>query len=159
MPSYKQTTLHTLRDRRLDGERQAERTLAEALAAERRAETEAARLAAVVADARAAATTARGADTDGGSAQERAADAQARRLYRKRLDDHVHVSIDALESHRVGAFADAIRAREAARAAHVTARQRREVVEKAIAKREAAERRDAERRADADQDDRGRRTR
>ncbi len=159
MPSYKQTALHTLRDRRVDGERQAERALAEALAAERRAETEAARLAAAVGDARAAATTARGAESTGGSARERATDAQARRLYRNRLDDRVRAAVDALAGHQNGAFADAIRGREAARAALVTARQRREVVDKAIAKREAAARRDVERRADADQDDRGRRTR
>jgi len=51
-------------------------------------------------------------------------------------------------------LARAIEADAAARAAHVRARQRREVVEKAIARRQAAARREADRREEAAMDDR-----
>ena len=98
MPSYTQRSLATLRDRRIDEERQAERALAGALAAQREAEAETAR-----------------------------------------LDARVGVARAALED---------------ARAACARARQRREVVDKAIARREAVARREAERRAEAEIDDR-----
>ena len=65
----------------------------------------------------------------------------------------VAVATDALASHRAGALARAIAADEAARAAHLKAHQRREVVDKAIARRRAARERERERRAEAAVDD------
>ena len=104
MPSYTQRSLATLRDRRIDEERQAERALADALWARRQVEL---------------------------------ADASS-----------------ALATHRAGPLAAAVGAAEDARAACARARQRREVVDKAIARREAVARREAERRAEAEIDDR-----
>jgi hypothetical protein len=141
-----------LRDRRLDQERQAERALAEASGAQRRAEEEAERLASAVGEARAARDAARAAEPPGA----RAGDAQTARRYLARLDDRVKAAGRALAEHRAGPLAAAIAAREAARLVHLAARQRREVVDKAITRREAAAKRDAERRAEAELDDRRR---
>jgi colicin import membrane protein len=152
MPSYKQTPLQVLRHRRLDEERQAERSLADATAAERRAEVEAARLESAVGEARAARATAR----DGERLAGRASDAQGARRYLARLDEQVKAATLALSRHRAGALAAAVAVREAARTAHLSSRRRREVVEKAIARREAAAKRDADRRAEAELDDRRR---
>jgi type II secretory pathway component PulJ len=152
MPSYTQRPLATLRDRRLDEERQFERALAEAVARQRRAEDEAARLEIRVGEARAALERSRG--TPPGA--ESAAAAQTRRRFWARREGELRAASAALASHRDGALAEALRAVEAARAACARGRQRREVVDKAIARRAAAGRREAERRAEAEVDDRAR---
>jgi len=146
--------LGTLLRLRVDGERAAERALAVAAAARRTAEAEEARLAVQLEAARAAIAAARRNGDDVGSRGERAADAQGRRRFWARLDAQAGVAAGALARHRTQDLARAIDADAAARAAHVRARQRREVVEKAIARREAAARREAERREEAEIDDR-----
>ena len=155
MPSYTPSTLATLRDRRLDGERQAERVLARALGARREAEAEAERLEARLEQARAALQASR---APGPTVEvESAAELQARRRFWSRHETDVGSASETLQRHRTGPLADAISGDEAARQAHLRARQRREVVEKAIARREAAGRRQQERRAETEIDDRARR--
>ena len=92
-------------------------------------------------------------------AGERAADGQARRRFWARLEGQSGAAAEALAHHRVNALALAVEAQTAARAAHVRARQRREVVDKAIARRQAAARLAAERREEAAMDDRAPRAR
>ena len=143
--------LYTLRDLRLDGERQAERGLAEAAAARRRAQEETARL-----ETRAtAAQTARQAARGGAAAPlaESAAAAQVRRRFWSRLDADAQACAAAVAAHRAGVYDPAVRAEEAARTTHLRARQRREVVDKAITRREAAGRLEQGRRAEAAADD------
>jgi hypothetical protein len=146
-------TLSALLDLRVADERAAERALAAAAGARRAAEEEEVKLAAALAAARADVAAARrdGVDVGGG---ERAADAQGRRRFWARLDARVGAAGEALARHRREALARAIDGEVTARAAHLRARQRREVVEKAIARRQAAARRLAERRAEAAMDDR-----
>jgi hypothetical protein len=146
--------LGTLRRLRVDGERAAERVLATAAAARRTAEAEEARLAVQLEAARAAIAAARRDGDDVGGPGERAAEAQGRRRFWARLEAEAGAAAEALARHRTQDLARAIDADGAARAAHVRARQRREVVEKAIARREAVARREAERREEAAQDDR-----
>jgi hypothetical protein len=145
--------LGTLLDLRVEGERQAERALAVAVGARRTAEVEAERLEVAVGAAQAAVAAAR---RDGGEAASgvRAADLQARRRYWARLEEQVVAAADVLARYRANELARAIDADAAAHAAHLRARQRREVVEKAIARRQAAARRETERRAEAELDDR-----
>jgi hypothetical protein len=145
--------LGTLLDLRVEGERQAERVLAAAAAARRTAEVQAARLVAEVAAAQAAVAAARldAGQRPGGA--ERVAEAQERRRYWARLERTAAAAVEVHARYRAGDLARAIDADAAARAAHLRARQRREVVEKAIARREAAARRDADRRAEAAADD------
>ena len=112
------------------------------------------RLAAEVAGAERAVAAARRDGGQGPDDHERAADAQARRRYWARLEAVAAAAVDALARHRTNALARAIAADAAARDAHVRARQRREVVEKAIARRQAAARREADRREEAAMDDR-----
>jgi hypothetical protein len=150
MPSYTQRSLATLRDRRIDEERQAERALAGALAAQREAEAETARLDARVGVARAALEDARGVRP----AAQSASAAQAERSFWARRQVELADASSALATHRAGPLAAAVGAAEDARAACARARQRREVVDKAIARREAVARREAERRAEAEIDDR-----
>jgi hypothetical protein len=141
--------LYTLRDVRVADERQAERALAEASAAVRRAQAELDRLAARAAEARAAEVAARTAEAPAGTV----AQAQAvRRFWERRARETADAAV-AVERHRAEGVTPAARAEAAARAAHLRARQRREVVDKAIARREAVERRDRERRAEAAADD------
>jgi hypothetical protein len=143
--------LYTLRDLRLDGERQAERGLAEAAAARRRADEETVRLETRATAAQAARQAARG-----GAAPplvESAADAQIRRRFWSRLDAETLACAAAVVAHRSEICEPAVRAEAAARATHLRARQRREVVDKAIARREAAGRLEQGRRAEADADD------
>jgi G:T/U-mismatch repair DNA glycosylase len=149
MPSYTQRSLAALRDRRIDEERQAERALAEALAHRRRAEDEAARLETRVGEARGALERERATRPQA----ESAAAAQARRRFWARREAELGSASTALASYRAGALDEANRAVEAARAACVRGRQRREVVDKAISRRAAAGRREAERHAEASQDD------
>jgi flagellar export protein FliJ len=150
MSSY---ALYTLRDLRVAEERQAEQTLGEAAAIVRRAETETARLSARTVEARAAETAARATT----SAPATAAEAQTVRRFSERLRLATRTAVEALERHRAQVVAPAVRAETAARAAHLRARQRREVVEKAIARREALRRREQERREEAAADDLGQR--
>ena len=147
--------LGTLLRLRVDGERAAERGLAAAAAARRTAEAEEARLAAQLEAARAAIAAARRDGNAGGKVgHERAADAQGRRRFWARLETQAGAAAEVLARHRTHELVRAIDADAAARAAHVRARQRREVVEKAIARRDAAARREATRREEAAQDDR-----
>jgi hypothetical protein len=141
--------LDTLLALRRAGERQAEAEVAKAAAALREAQAEEARLDAALAAARAALDVAR---RDNGGV-ERAGDAQARLRFWSRLERRVTDAGGALAGHRAGELARAAGADAAARAAHRQARQRREVVEKAIARRRAAEARDRDRRAEAALDD------
>ena len=76
--------------------------------------------------------------------------------YAARLEAAAQAAVSARDTHRVGALALAIRGAEAARAAHLVARQRREMVDKALSRREAAARLDMERRTEAELDDRAR---
>ena len=160
MKSYgtaSRTTLGTLLGLRAKGERDAEQALAAAAGGLRKAEAEAARLVGETEAARAAVAAARrdggnvGAGGAGGG--ERAADAQTRRRFWARLEAEAAATAEALARYRREDLARAIEADAAARAAHVRARQRREVVEKAIARRQAAARQQAERREEAAADD------
>jgi hypothetical protein len=148
MSSY---VLYTLRDLRIDGERQAERALAGAVAARRRADAETERLETRVAAAEAARQAAR--DGAGRALPESAADAQARLRFWSRLDAEARACVAAAVAHRDGVCKPAARAEEAARATHLRARRRREVVDKAIARREAAGRLYRGRLAEAAADD------
>jgi hypothetical protein len=143
--------LYTLRDLRLDGERQAERSLAEAEAARRRADEESARLEIRVAEAQSARHAARAGA--GSPLPEPVAEAQARLRYWARLDAEARACVADVATHRADVREPAARAEGAARTTHLRARQRREVVEKAIARREAAARLDQSRRAEAAADD------
>ena len=155
MASYKAVTggapdaLDALAAMRLDQERHAERAVAAGAVARREAEAENARLGVAVSDARATLAAAR---REGGG-DERAGEAQARLRFWSRLERQIAAATDALAGHRTGALARAIAADEAARAAHHKAHQRREVVDKAIARRRAARERERERRAEAAMDD------
>ena len=158
MKSYgtaSRSSLHTLLDLRRAGEQNAERALAAAAAARREAEANEARLVGEMEAARGAIAMARReGDNVGAGADERASDAQARRRFWARLEARAVAAVDALERYRKEDLVRAFDADAAARAAHVRARQRREVVEKAIARRLAVSRREAERRDEAIQDDR-----
>jgi hypothetical protein len=150
MSSY---VLYTLREVRVAGERQAEQALAGALAAVHRAEAERDRLAARLREARAGVAAARSAQTPATTAGQ----AQARERFRARREAEARSAAEAVERHRTGVLEPADRLQEEARAAHVRARQRRELVDKAIARREAAARRERLRRDEAAADDLGRR--
>jgi hypothetical protein len=148
MSSY---VLYTLRDLRVDGERQAERALAAAVAARQRADEESARLETRVAEAQAAQRTAR--EDFGVGLEGSAAEAQARLRFWSRLDAEARACTQAAAAHRRTALEPAVRTEAEALAGHLRARQRREVVDKAIARREAAGRLDQSRRAEAAADD------
>ena len=152
MSSY---ALYTLRDLRVAEERQAERALGEAAAVVRRAAVETERLSARTVEARAAEVAARATEVASGAAT--VARAQTARRFSERLRLATRTAVEALERHRVEIVTAAERAEATARAAHLRARQRREVVEKAIARREALRRREQERRAEAAADDLGQR--
>jgi hypothetical protein len=85
---------------------------------------------------------------------ERAADALGRRRFLERLEARAAERFEAVTVHARARVQPAVRAEGEARAAHLRARGRREVVERAIARREAALRRELERRAEAAMDDR-----
>jgi len=148
MSSY---ALYTLRDLRVAEERQAERALGEAMAAVRRAEVEAERLEARTVEARAVELAARSAEPPFGHAT--VAAAQTTRRFSERLRLATRAAVEALARHRAEVVTPAERAEATARAAHLRARQRRETVEKAIARREALRRLEQERRAEAAADD------
>jgi flagellar biosynthesis chaperone FliJ len=148
MPSY---VLYTLRDLRIGGERQAERALAEAMATRRRSDEEMAQLETRVVEARAARANARA--QLGSTVAETAVEARGRLRFWSRLDSELRASAATLALHRAEIAEPAARAELSARAAHLRARQRREVVDRAIARREAAHRRDQGRRDEAAADD------
>jgi len=152
MSSY---ALYTLRDLRVAEERQAEQALGQAAAVVRRAEAETERLTARTVEARAAVAAARATVTTSPSAT--AAEAQTARRFSERLRLATRAAVEALDRHRAQVVAPAERAEAGARATHLRARQRREVVEKAIARREALRRREQERREEAAADDLGQR--
>jgi flagellar biosynthesis chaperone FliJ len=152
MSSY---ALYTLRDLRVAEERQAEQALGAAAAVVRRAEVETERLTARTVEARAAELAARATETP--SAFATAAEAQTARRFSQRLRLATRTAVEALDRHRAQVVMAAERAEATARAAHLRARQRREVVEKAIGRREALRRREQERRAEAAADDLGQR--
>ena len=150
MPSYALSRLRTLR---VEGERQAERALAAAVAALREAQAADGRL---VAEAARAADALAAARAPGGESAPpaRAADAQMTRRYWARLAEVVTAAACALAAHRAGPLAAAARDEAAARAAHGRARQQREAIDKALARRAARARSAADRRAEAANDDR-----
>jgi len=150
MSSY---ALYTLRDLRVTAEKQAERSLGAAVSALRAAEAERERLVGRLDQARAAEAGARARERPAGTALA----AQTERRFWARLAAERQAVAKAIDHHRTGVLGPAARAEAEARDAHLRARQRREVVEKAIARREAALRRDRERRAEAAADDLGRR--
>ncbi|HEY4393243.1 MAG TPA: hypothetical protein VGP64_04245 [Polyangia bacterium] len=152
MSSY---ALYTLRDLRLAAEKQAERSLGTAAATLRAAEAEAERLRARLAETRAAEAAARAANSPAVTALA----AQTERRFWARLAGERQAAAEAIERHRADVIGPAARAEAAARDAHLRTRQRREVVEKAIARREAAVHRDRERRGEAAADDLGQRRR
>ncbi len=152
MSLHSSSALQALQKRRLDGERQAETALAGALAARLRAEARDAELEAAEVEARLAWAAAR----SGAALPTTAVEAAAQSRYWARLEAAVKAALGARDAHRAGALALAIREAETARAAHLVARQRREVVDKALARRAAAERLDKERRTEAELDDRAR---
>ena len=153
MSSY---VLYTLRDLRVAEERRAEQALGEAAAVVRRAEVETERLGARTVEARAAEVAARATDAASGAAAT-AAEAQTALRFFERLRLATRVAVEALDRHRAQVVRPAERAEAVARAAHLRARQRREVVEKAIARREALRRREQERREETAADDLGQR--
>jgi hypothetical protein len=150
MSSY---AVYTLRDLRAAAEKQAERSLGAASSALRAAEADGERLLGQLDEARAAEAAARATERPPGSALA----AQTERRFWARLAAERQAAAEAMERHRADVLAPAARAEAAARDAHLRARQRREVVEKAIARREATQRRDRERRAEAAADDLGKR--
>jgi hypothetical protein len=150
MSSY---AVYTLRDLRVAGEKQAEQSLGAAAAALRAAEVEAGRLRRRLDEARAAEVSARAAERPAATALA----AQTERRFWDRLAAEKAAAAAAIERHRADVLGPATSAEAAARAAHLRARLRREVVEKAIARREAALRREQERRAEAAADDLGQR--
>lgn len=144
MSSY---ALYTLRDLRVTEERQAEQLLGEAAAGVRRVAAETERLTSRMVEARGAEAAARAAETT--SPPVSATAAQTARLFAERLRLATRAAVAALDRHRIDVVTPAERAEATARAAHLRARQRREVVEKAIARREALRRREQERREEA----------
>jgi hypothetical protein len=152
MSSY---ALYTLRDLRVAAEKEAERALAAVAEALRTAEAEAERLLAQLEEARAAEAAARAAARPAASALA----AQTERRFWSRLASERQAAAQALDLHRTAVLTPAARAEAEGRGAHLRARQRREVVEKAIARREASVRRDRERLAEAAADKLGQRRR
>jgi flagellar biosynthesis chaperone FliJ len=148
MSSY---ALYTLRDLRITEERQAEQALGKAMAVVRRAGAETERLTARTVEARAAEVAARATGT--ASASTSAAEAQTGRRFSERLRLATLAAVEALDRHRAEIVTPAQHAETAARAAHLRARQRREVVEKAIARCEAVRRGEQARREESAADD------
>jgi len=143
-------TLQTLCQVRLAAEREAEQQLARAAAQHGRERERETRL---VAELDAARGRRDQAPRDGGTGPASAAAIQVVRRYAARLEAELQALRSALDVHRRGPLAEAAAAFERARADHLRARQRREAVERAITRREAARRRDQARRAEALADD------
>ncbi|MFL5306220.1 MAG: hypothetical protein ACJ8F1_13460 [Polyangia bacterium] len=140
--------LQTLCEVRLAAERQAERELARASAAVRAAREEQARLAEAVAAARARRGT-----PEGSLTPTSAGVLQTAARYLARLDAELAAAARAAGDHARGPLAAAVEVEAQARDQHARARARREVVQRAIERRQAARRREQDRRAEADADD------
>jgi hypothetical protein len=151
MTNGAETALGSLLALREAEERRAELALAAALAARTRAEAEAASLAEAEARARLELAARRGEAPLPG---ERAADALGRRRFWERLAADVAARAEAVAAFHRDTLEPARGAEATARAAHLRAHQRREVVARALARRAAVHRRELERRADAAADDR-----
>ncbi len=132
-------------------EGRAERALASAIVTRAAAETEEARLGAEVARARRELEERR---REGDATGARVAEVVARRHFWARLASGVDAASAAVEAFRRGALASARSAEVDARTLHLRARQRREIVERALSRREAARVRVLEQRAEAAVDDR-----
>jgi hypothetical protein len=132
-------------------ERRAEGAVADAVKVRAQAEAEAARLAEDAERARAELADRRREETPAGA---RAADALWRLRFLERLAADAAARAAALETFGRDVLDPARRAEGDARAAHLGARQRREVVERAIERRAAAAKLERERRAEAAADDR-----
>jgi hypothetical protein len=143
--------LASLLELRRDEERRAEGAVAEAAKLRAQAEVEAARLAEDAERARAALADRRREEAPAG---ECAADALGRLRFFERLAAAAAERAAALERFRRDVLDPARRAEDDARAAHLGARQRREVVERALERRAAAAKLERERRAEAAADDR-----
>jgi hypothetical protein len=150
---------------RQEDERRAERALQAALAARGRAEAEEARLRGVADRARADLAGRRRQDRDdvdglegpdrGGKAGStaRAADELARQRFLARLLGDVEAGAAVVAVFARDTLGPARAAEETARAAHLRARQKRQVVERALARREAVQRLETDRRAETASDD------
>jgi len=145
----RQAALQALCEVRRAAERQAEQELARAAAELGRARAEAERLAAVLAACRARLDSARGHAPGGGPA----AAWLAEHRYLARLEGEVATAARATETHARGVLGEAAQAEARAREQHQRARGRREVVERAAARRAAVWRRDQERRAEVTADE------
>jgi hypothetical protein len=132
-------------------EGRAERALPAAIAARAGAEAEEARLVTEVERARRELGEHR---REGDAPGARVAELVARRHFWERLAAGVDAAAAVLEAFRRDALASARRGEVDARAAHLRARQRREVVERALRRREAARVRVLDQRAEAAADDR-----
>jgi hypothetical protein len=149
MPSYAPGRLRTLR---VEAERRAALVLAAATAALRGAQAIDERLAAGAAAAVETLASARA--SAGRSTPARAVEAHMTRRYWARLGEAVTIAACMRAAHRAGPLAAAARADADARAAYTRARQQREAIDKAVARRAASVRRDKDRRAQAATDDR-----
>lgn len=127
--------------RRVDEER-AERALAQAMTARVGVEEAAGRLAEAAAKARAQLATRRKDAPSSTSSTVRAADALAQRRFLERLEARALACEAAVTVHARERLEPARRDEAEARAAHLRARTRREVVERAITRREEARRRE-----------------
>jgi flagellar biosynthesis chaperone FliJ len=141
--------LHTLCQVRLAAERQAEQQLGPAAALLARARDHQVRLAAELDAVRAGRDRTRA----GALTPSSAGALQVERRYAARLDAELRAAVAAVEAHVAGPLAAAAAALDRARANHLRARQRREVVERAITRRQAARRLEDARRAEAANDD------
>ncbi len=138
--------LQTLLDLRCKAEKDAEIASAQTGAARQKADIEHKRLVQAAEDAW---SRLRSAQASGdGSRAAKAADGQGRAVFLRRLNDLAKVADSAARAYAAGPLKGATRAEDAARAAHVAARQQREALEKHKAKEEAAARVVAERRSE-----------
>jgi hypothetical protein len=135
--------LESLLELRRRSEKDAEKTLAAALAERAGREEEQARLEALVAAARARWQGSRATSAGG-----RAADVLGQERFRARLQDQLRAAEASAAQHRAGPLAQALTGEETSRAALTLARREREVIEQHREKTEAALRLTAERRAE-----------
>ena len=147
MPTYPLTSL--LRLRRAD-EQRAEQALGEAMARRARAEAAHAHLVDEAARARAALDQRRATPSPPGT---RADDLEAGERFQNRLATDAAGRAGAAAAHDRDVLTPAHAGEADARARYIAARNRREVVEKAIARRQAVQTRQHERRVQAEADD------
>jgi flagellar export protein FliJ len=137
--------LKTLLELRQRAEDEAERALAEVMAARAKVEARQAQLEDEVVKARARLDEARKAAADPVAIP---GEHLARERFRKRLADMIEVRKEEARAHREGPLKEAKQAEDQAREAHVMARRDREALEKHKEREEQRERREAERRAE-----------